>query len=108
MRAAGLFRVVPALAAMVPLSATTFTRDIAPILYKHCATCHHPNDIAPMPLLNYKQVRPWAASIKEAALSRKMPPWKADPRVGKWSPMTAAPWMTTARFPAAGKAISAA
>ncbi len=85
MRAAGLFRVVPALAAMVPLSAAappTFTRDIAPILYKHCATCHHPNDIAPMPLLSYKQVRPWAASIKEAALSRKMPPWKADPRVG--------------------------
>src|SRR2546430_5384788 len=88
MRAAGLFRVVPALAAMVPLSAAappTFTRDIAPILYKHCATCHHPNDIAPMPLLSYKQVRPWAASIKEATLSRKMPPWKADPRVGKWS-----------------------
>src|SRR5438046_6122292 len=63
----------------------TFNRDVAPILYKHCAGCHHPNDIAPMPLLTYKEVRPWAASIRQAVLQRKMPPWKANPHVGKWS-----------------------
>src|ERR1700733_9949934 len=63
----------------------TFTRDVAPILYKHCVGCHHSNDIAPMPLLTYKDARPWAASIKEAVLSRKMPPWKADPHYGKWA-----------------------
>jgi hypothetical protein len=62
----------------------TFTRDVAPILYKHCVGCHHSNDIAPMPLITYKDARPWAASIKEAVLSRKMPPWKADPHYGKW------------------------
>jgi hypothetical protein len=62
----------------------TFTRDVAPILYKHCVGCHHSNDIAPMPLVTYKEARPWAASIKEAVLSRKMPPWKADPHYGKW------------------------
>lgn len=38
-----------------------------------------------MSLMTYKEVKPWAASIKEAVLTRKMPPWKADPRVGKWS-----------------------
>src|SRR5579863_1030784 len=59
--------------------------DVAPILYKHCAGCHHPNDIAPMALLSYRETRPWAAAIREAVLSRQMPPWKADPRYGKWS-----------------------
>ena len=63
----------------------TFTRDVAPILYKRCVTCHHPGDIAPMSLLTYKDARPWAAAIKEAVLSRKMPPWKADPHYGKWA-----------------------
>ncbi len=63
----------------------TFTRDVAPILYRHCVACHHPNDIAPMPLITYSEVKPWAASIKEAVLMRKMPPWKADPHYGKWS-----------------------
>jgi mono/diheme cytochrome c family protein len=63
----------------------TFSRDVAPILYKHCVACHHPNDIAPMSLLTYRDARPWAASIKQAVVTGKMPPWKADPHFGKWS-----------------------
>ena len=63
----------------------TFNRDVAPILYKRCVACHRPGDIAPMSLLTYKDARPWAAAIKEAVLSRKMPPWKADPHYGQWS-----------------------
>lgn len=63
----------------------TFNRDVAPIVYKHCAGCHHPNDIAPMSLLTYKEVRPWAASIRESVVRHRMPPWKADAHVGKWS-----------------------
>ncbi|HLY18696.1 MAG TPA: cytochrome c [Bryobacteraceae bacterium] len=62
----------------------TYT-DVAPTLYKHCATCHHPDDIAPMALLTYQQTRPWAAAIREVVLTRQMPPWKADPHYGKWS-----------------------
>ncbi len=70
---------------LLPLSAeTTFTRDVAPILYRHCAGCHHANDIAPMPLITYKDARPWAAAMKQAVVTRQMPPWKADPRFGKW------------------------
>lgn len=81
---------VPALAALLaaasPLVSGEVTySDVAPIFYQHCATCHHPNDIAPMALLSYKETRPWAAAIREAVLTRKMPPWKADPRYGKWS-----------------------
>jgi mono/diheme cytochrome c family protein len=87
MRLMILAPLLPCLLAVVPAAASTptFSRDVAPILYKHCASCHHPNDIAPMPLLTYEQARPWAAAIKEAVITRKMPPWKADPHVGKWS-----------------------
>lgn len=63
----------------------TFTRDVAPILYRRCVSCHHANDIAPMPLVTYKEARPWAAAMVEAVLLRKMPPWGADPRFGHWS-----------------------
>lgn len=63
----------------------TFTENVAPILYRHCVICHHPGDIAPMSLLTYKDVRPWAAAIREAVVSRKMPPWSADPTIGHWS-----------------------
>ena len=66
-------------------SNVTFDKDVAPIVFHRCVSCHHPNDIAPMSLLSYKDARPWAAAIKEAVLSRKMPPWGADPRYGHWS-----------------------
>jgi Copper type II ascorbate-dependent monooxygenase, C-terminal domain len=60
----------------------TFTRDVAGILYKNCARCHRPNDIAPFSVLTYKDVRPWARSIREKVITREMPPWNADPRYG--------------------------
>src|ERR1035438_5271053 len=76
--------------AMAPLTAVlsaapTFTRDVAPILYERCVQCHRPNSIAPMSLLDYKSTRPWARSIREAVLSRKMPPWFADPQYGHFA-----------------------
>jgi hypothetical protein len=72
-------------AAQAPSRNPTFSENVAPILYQHCAKCHHPGDIAPMSLLTYKEVRPWAAAIGEAVVSRKMPPWLADPSIGHWS-----------------------
>ncbi len=66
-------------------SAVTFNKDVAPILYKDCAQCHRPNDIAPMSLLSYKEARPWARSIKEKVVTRQMPPWDADPKYGEFS-----------------------
>ncbi|HLH02286.1 MAG TPA: hypothetical protein VKX25_05930 [Bryobacteraceae bacterium] len=64
--------------------AVTFNKDVAPILYKNCVVCHHPNDIAPMSLLTYKEARPWAAAIRQAVVTRTMPPWHADPNVGHY------------------------
>ena len=53
----------------------TFTKDVAPILYENCSQCHRPNEVAPMPLMTYDEVRPWARSIKSKVLKREMPPW---------------------------------
>lgn len=63
----------------------TFTKDVAPILYGSCATCHRPGEMAPMSLLTYKEVRPWAKSIRERVLNREMPPWYADPNHGQFA-----------------------
>ncbi len=60
-------------------TAPTFSRDVWPILQKHCLTCHQPGEIGPMAFASYKQVRPWAAAIKEAVQTRAMPPWHAAP-----------------------------
>jgi mono/diheme cytochrome c family protein len=67
-----------------PAKTVTFTKDIAPILYKNCAECHRPGEVAPFSVLSYKDVRPWAKSIKEQVTSKQMPPWHADPNHGDW------------------------
>jgi hypothetical protein len=60
----------------------TYSKDIAPIFYQRCVSCHHPNDIAPMSLMTYRDARPWAKSIRDAVITKKMPPWYADPHYG--------------------------
>jgi mono/diheme cytochrome c family protein len=79
--AAGLMAAVPARAADTPV---TFTKDVAPILYKSCVECHRPTMFAPMSLLTYDDARPYARSIKQRVVSRIMPPWGADPAHGEF------------------------
>jgi copper type II ascorbate-dependent monooxygenase-like protein len=62
----------------------TFNKDVAPIFYSKCIECHRSNDIAPMSLVSYKEVRPWARSIKEKVVTREMPPWSPDPKYGQF------------------------
>jgi hypothetical protein len=76
---------LPALAASLAAAAPTYHKDVAPILQSRCQSCHRAGEIGPMPLENYRQARPWAKAIKEAALTRKMPPWFASPAHGKFS-----------------------
>src|SRR5580692_12399938 len=70
------------LCALPASAAPTFTKDIAPILYKNCVSCHRPGEMAPMSLLDYQSARPWAKAIQTAVVTQKMPPWFADPRYG--------------------------
>jgi hypothetical protein len=55
----------------------TFAREIRAILAARCTVCHAPRGSAPMPLTTYEEVRPWARSIKEQVLLRRMPKWHA-------------------------------
>src|SRR5213079_1195602 len=66
-------------------AAPTFSKDVAPIFYRSCVECHRPGAIAPMSLLSFDEARPWAKSIKQKVVSRVMPPWGADPHIGKFS-----------------------
>ena len=67
-----------------PQKEVTYTRDIAPILNKNCVMCHRPDDVAPMSLMTYEEVLPFARMIQQDVTQRKMPPWHADPHVGEF------------------------
>ena len=64
----------------------TFTRDIAPILQRSCQHCHRPDSVAPMSLLTYEEVRPWARAMKNRTALRNergaMPPWFIEKDIG--------------------------
>lgn len=60
----------------------TFAKDVAPIFYAKCVSCHRPGGVAPMSLLTYEEARPWAKSIGQNVGGRVMPPWHADPGFG--------------------------
>jgi len=60
----------------------TYTRDVAPIFQEACEVCHRPDNIGPMSLMTFEEVRPWVRSIKARVASREMPPWHLDKGVG--------------------------
>ncbi len=82
---ASLLLTTASMAAPDSSASVTFNRDILPILQKNCQGCHRPGEVAPMSLLTYTDARPWAKAMKAAVVSRKMPPWFADPRYGHFS-----------------------
>lgn len=67
-----------------PAGRVVFHRDILPILQENCQVCHRAGGtsyvgmVAPMSLMTYREVRPWAKAIQKAVSSRKMPPWGAS------------------------------
>jgi hypothetical protein len=77
---AGVFGVAASAAAQSAVP--TFTKDVAPILYQNCTNCHRAGEIGPMPLVSYKDARPWAKSIATRVTNGTMPPWHADPQHG--------------------------
>ena len=64
---------------------TTFNKDVAPILFKSCATCHHAGEVAPFPLLSFQDANKHAKQIVKVTQSHFMPPWKAEPNFGEFS-----------------------
>jgi mono/diheme cytochrome c family protein len=63
----------------------TFAKHVAPILWKHCAECHHPGAVAPFPLLSYKDAAKRARFLRDVTALRRMPPWRAEPGYGPFA-----------------------
>jgi mono/diheme cytochrome c family protein len=80
-----LVLLAPPLLAAAGDTVPTYSRDVAPILNESCVSCHRPNQIGPMSLQSYEEVRPWAKSVARNVENGEMPPWHADPEFGRFA-----------------------
>ncbi len=62
----------------LPKGSVTWSKQIAPIVFNNCSTCHRPGEVAPFPLMNYEDAKKRARQMAIVTESRFMPPWKAD------------------------------
>src|SRR5215813_4144985 len=83
--AAGLYALPSTQANSKTAKIVTYSKDVAPIINKSCAKCHRPGEPAPMSLLSYKEVRPWAKAIREKVVNREMPRWDAVSAHGQFA-----------------------
>jgi Tfp pilus assembly protein PilF len=67
-----------------PGRTVTFNRDVAPIVFQHCTSCHRPGEAAPFPLQTFEDVHQRAALIASVTERRFMPPWKPDTGFGEF------------------------
>ena len=61
----------------------TWSRDVSRIVYRNCASCHHPGGSS-FSLMTYREARPWAEALKQQVLQRRMPPWNAVKGFGEF------------------------
>src|SRR5256885_566475 len=62
----------------------TYCKDVAPILYRKCASCHRPGEVAPFSLLAYQDAAKRARQLAAVTQSRLMPPWRPAPGYGEF------------------------
>lgn len=65
--------------------AVTYNKDVAPLVYRNCSSCHRPGEVAPFSLLSYRDVSKRAQLIQAAVEERSMPPWRAEHGFGHFS-----------------------
>ena len=63
----------------------TFNRDIAPIVFEYCASCHRPGEAGPFPLLTYEDVKQHGRQVVAVTHTRFMPPWLPEPQPLKFA-----------------------
>jgi peroxiredoxin len=66
-------------------ASVTYTKQIAPLLNKHCVSCHHAGSLAPFALTSYSDASGWAEMIQEVIDDQRMPPWHANPKYGRFA-----------------------
>jgi peroxiredoxin len=62
-----------------------YAKDVAPIIEKNCAVCHHDGGIGPFSMNSYNMMKGWSPMIREVLLTKRMPPMQVDPNVGHFS-----------------------
>jgi tetratricopeptide (TPR) repeat protein len=98
-------------AAILPISSPqaapvpTFSRDIAPIVFNNCVTCHQPGHNSPFSLQTYDDVRSRADEIAAATRSHYMPPWK--PETGYGGPFQGARGLSEKQIETIGRWVAA-
>ncbi len=60
----------------------TWSHDVAPIVYRNCADCHHEGGSGPFSLLTYRDAQRWGSLLQQVTASRYMPPWLPEPGHG--------------------------
>ncbi len=73
-----LFVLLSLISALLPAQEITFNKQIAPIIYNNCSSCHRPGEAAPFSLLSYQDVMKRGKTIASVTAARFMPPWKAE------------------------------
>jgi mono/diheme cytochrome c family protein len=68
--------------APAPAGTLTFNKDVAPVLFDNCVSCHRPGEVAPFSLTTYADVKRRSKQIADVTGRRYMPPWKADEGAG--------------------------
>ena len=61
----------------------SYAEQIAPMLIDNCVTCHRTGGIGPWQMTNYEMVKGFAPMIREVVRTKRMPPWHADPHIGR-------------------------
>lgn len=69
----------------LPAVQATYRDDVAPILERKCVQCHTTGGVAPWAMADYGTVRAWAPRMREMVLTKRMPPWGADPEFGQFA-----------------------
>lgn len=62
-----------------------YSADVAPVLLRRCVGCHSDAGVAPWSMSSHGKLRGWAPMIREVVLTKRMPPWHADPHVGSFT-----------------------
>jgi hypothetical protein len=63
----------------------SYEKEIAPLLAKNCVACHTEGGIGPFAMDSYEKVKQWSGMMREAVRTDRMPPYNADPHVGKFT-----------------------
>jgi len=75
---------IETIAPSAPAVLASYADDIAPLLQEKCASCHRPGGIGPWAMTSHQMVQGFSPMIREVVLTKRMPPWHADPLVNRF------------------------